>query len=143
MRDGERRFRALFDSMFQFTVLLSADCTVLEINQAALFICGLSSDTEVLGRKFWEVPWPASQAVIDRLRQGAEAAARGTFVREEHEGYRGDGGRLIVDVSTKPAYDDAGNLIYVIAEGRDVTDRKLMEESLGESEERFRSAMQF
>jgi len=143
LRHSERRFRALFDSMFQFTVLLAADGTVLEINQAALGICGLTSDSQAIGSKFWEVPWPAGNDVLARLRAAAEAAARGEFVREEHEGRRSDGGRLIVDVSTKPAYDDDGRLLYVIAEGRDVTHRKMVEESLAESEDRFRSAMQF
>ncbi len=68
LQASERRFRALFDQAFQFIALLTPDGTVLEANQTALDLGGFHS-AEIVGRRFWEIPWWA-----DKNRQ--ELAAR-------------------------------------------------------------------
>ncbi|NOR40980.1 MAG: PAS domain S-box protein, partial [Gammaproteobacteria bacterium] len=56
LKESERRFRAIFNSTFQFIGLLDPEGTILEANQTALdFIDCTNAD--VVGKLFWETPW--------------------------------------------------------------------------------------
>lgn len=136
----ERRFHAIFDNTFQFIGLLAPDGAVLEANQTALTFAGLTPD-EVIGRPLWELPWwaqsPQSRMLLrDMIRQ----AAQGQFIRQEVDLRGPDGATARIDFSLKPLRDDAGQVIYLIPEGRDITELRTAEAALQESEERFRSA---
>lgn len=139
LRESEQRFRAIFNQTFQFTGLLSPDGTVLEANQTALDFMGLCQ-ADVVGRPFWATPWwsqtPESQ---QRLQHAIAAAAAGRFVRYETEHTSADGHTISVDFSLKPVCDEAGNVVLLIPEGRDITERKRAEAALQQSEERFAS----
>ncbi len=54
--------------------------------------------------------------------------------------YRKDGALIWTEQRNKPIYDGAGNVIAIEGIARDVTRRKLDEETLRQSEERFRAA---
>ena len=138
LRESERRFHAIFDQTFQFVGLLSPDGTLLEANQTALKFRGLKR-SDVVGRPFWETPWwDISRETQDRLKAAIAEAAQGKFVRYEveHRDFSGEVGTF--DFSLKPISDDTGKVVLVIAEGRNITDRKRAEKGLRESEERYR-----
>jgi PAS domain S-box-containing protein len=121
LRDSERRFRALFDRAFQFIGLLRPDGTVLEVNQAACEAGALRRE-DAIGRPFWEARWWShSRAMSDRIRDAVRRAAEGEFVRFE-VAQRGPGDSILdVDFSLTPVKDDAGKVVLLIPEGRDVT----------------------
>jgi PAS domain S-box-containing protein len=130
LRDSERRFRALFDQTFQYISLLSPDGTVLEVNRTALDFGGLRRE-DVVGRPFWEARWwTLSPEVQRRLRASIAEAASGRLVRYEVD-VRGVGDRVAtIDFSLKPLHDEAGRVVLLIPEGRDITDRKRVEQEL-------------
>ncbi len=123
------RARILLDSTQQLVCLLDRDGNVLEAGRAVRTVPGI----EVIGRPFWEAPWwkdlPEVQA---QLRAAVAEAAAGRSVRHEVEQREGDGrtGLLSVDLSLTPVRDPAGRVAYLMAEGRDVTDRKRVEAEL-------------
>ena len=124
LRRSEERFRAIFDNNFQMTGLLDPAGAMLEANPAALAAVG-ATPGDVLGRPFWETPWWSHDADLqERLRRGVREAAAGGFVRFEATHPAPDGSLRLVDFSLKPAYDDDGRLIYLLPEGRDVTDQR-------------------
>ncbi|CAH2600477.1 Histidine kinase [Rhodovastum atsumiense] len=120
---AEARFRAIFDSQFQFITLLAPDGIVLEVNRTALDAAALTRGA-VIGRPFWETGWWL-QAARDRLRQDIARAAAGVLIRHEVE-YNGAGGRLIhVDFSLTPVRAPATqDVLWIIAEGRDITEQR-------------------
>jgi PAS domain S-box-containing protein len=139
LQASERRFRALFDQAFQFVGLLTPDGVVLEANQTALDFVGVPLG-EVQGRPFWETPWWTSAEEQARLRAAVRVASRGEMVRFETSHRRPSGQAITVDFSLKPVIDDARQVIQLIAEGRDISDRKEAEQALHEALAREQAA---
>jgi two-component system sensor histidine kinase/response regulator len=124
VRDSERRFRALFDRAFQFIGLLDPDGTLLEANQTACDAGGVTRQ-EVVGRPFWETRWWShSKDMQQRIREAVHRAAAGEFVRFEIS-QRGRGHSILeVDFSLMPVKDEAGRVVLLIPEGRDMSELK-------------------
>ncbi len=137
---GELRFRAIFDSTFQFMGLLSPDGILLEANQTALNFAGVSRG-EVIDRPFWETPWWSSCSDDQtRLRQAIATAAEGKIIQFETEHPAADGQLVSVDFSLKPIDDENGQVVLLIAEGRNITPIKQAAEALRRSEKALRES---
>jgi PAS domain S-box-containing protein len=142
LQESERRFRAIFDSMFQFIGLMQPDGTLLKANQTALDFGGLRLE-DIAGRPFWEARWwSLSPQTQERLKAAIAQAASGEFVRYEVD-VLGAGDRVItIDFSIKPVKDETGQVVLLIPEGRDISDRKRTEEALRQSESKLRAKNQ-
>ena len=130
---SEQRFRAIFDSTFQFIGLLTPDGILLEANRTALAFAGVTRE-EVVGRPLWETHWFATGPDAEaRLRAAVAAAAAGTPQRYE-EVARGRDRLASIDFSLRPLHDDAGRVVLLVPEGHDLTDLKAAEAQLRESQ---------
>ena len=130
LEDSERRFRAIFNSTYQFIGLLDPQGTLLEANQTALDFIGLSN-ADVVGKKFWETPWwNHSLALQEQLKSAIAEASSGKLVRFEALHRSKQGEQLIIDFSLKPVLNEQGETVMIIPEGRDITERRLAEEGL-------------
>ena len=128
LEDSERRFRAIFNSTFQFIGLLDTQGTVLEANQTALDFVGCSN-ADVVGKKFWDTPWWTSSPVLqDRLKAAIAEAATGKPARFEASHVGRHDQMLFIDFSLKPVFNEQGETVLIIPEGRDITERKLAED---------------
>jgi PAS domain S-box-containing protein len=130
LRESERKFRAIFDQVFQFIGLLKPDGTVLEVNEPALSFARVSFQ-DVRGRPLWEGGWwRAMPAARKQLKEAVVAAAAGRFVRYETK-LRGEGDSVIIaDFSVKPVFDPAGEPVFLIVEARDISERKRLEQEI-------------
>lgn len=141
LRNSETKFRAIFDQTYQFIGLMTPDGTLIEANRTALAFSGIV-ESEVIGKPFWETSWWIhSRELQERLRNAVKEAANGYFVRFEATHLASDGSLRYIDFSLKPVKDEAGNVTLLIPEGRDITDRKLAELALRESEETARALL--
>ena len=129
--------RITLDSMVQFVGLLDAQGTVLEINHVALDAVGIHlSDVE--GMPFWNTFWwQVSEEINATLRKSILQAAQGEFVRWDAEIYGRAGGAetIIIDASLMPVRDERGNVVFIAAEGRDITEKKTYEREIARQRE--------
>ncbi|WP_237215908.1 hybrid sensor histidine kinase/response regulator [Falsiroseomonas oryziterrae] len=134
LREGEARFRGLFNATFQFIGLLSPDGTVLEANAAMLRLGGVRA-AEVTGRPYWAAPWWPDEPEVHALLRGAVSdGAAGRFVRRETEMLDVSGRRLMVDFSVTPVRDEDGLVSLLVAEARDISSLKAAQALLHEAQ---------
>jgi PAS domain S-box-containing protein len=130
----EKLARITLDSMVQFVGLLDAQGTVLEINKVALDAVGIAL-ADVEGKPFWTTFWwQVSEEINATLRASIARAAAGEFVRWDTPIYGRAGGTetIIIDASLCPVRDDDGQVVFIAAEGRDITEKKAHEREIAQ-----------
>jgi len=138
LREKEERFRAIFNTTFQFTGLMTLDGTLIEANQSAVDFTGLKLE-DVINRPFWETHWwRGNEERVKKLKESIRLAASGKFIRYEVELQGSGDATAIFDFSIKPSFGYDGSVAMLVPEGRDITERKKAEEDLRESEEKYR-----
>jgi PAS domain S-box-containing protein len=128
--ESEQRFRAIFDSAFQFELLLDLEGRCLEANRTFLDVVGCTRE-EVAGRLLAELWWADDTARQLRLAEAVGRASTGATVQYEEE-VSALGRRLTMDFSVKPVFDAEGRVAQLLAEGRDVTERRRAQDALRE-----------
>ncbi|WP_438000987.1 ATP-binding protein [Sorangium sp. So ce185] len=121
--------RVAMNSAFQFWGLLDARGTNWESNYASVRGAGVGLG-QVHGVPFWDCRWwQGAPEAQERLKDAVRHAARGEFVRYDVEILGGNRGEEIItiDFNLKPVKDRQGNVVFMIAEGRDVTEQRRLE----------------
>ena len=139
----EKLARVILDELYEFVGLLDADGRTLEINRAALEGAGIRLD-DIAGQPFWEARWWAvSNESRDEARAMVQRAAQGEFVRCDVEVFGRDAGieTIIVDYSLTPIRDRSGRIVFLLPEGRNITDKKRAEAELARRTEELQQLL--
>jgi PAS domain S-box-containing protein len=157
LQGNEIKFRAIFDQSFQFVALLKPNGIVVEVNKVALNFAGISLD-DVVEKPFWQTRWWLEEDSLitklsltnyenlsptqEQLKKAINQAATGELIRYEADVWGADNQAITIDFSLKPLRDATGEVILLIAEGRDISERqaalrerKQVETALREREE--------
>jgi PAS domain S-box-containing protein len=142
LRENEHRLASIFntvgDVIFHLAVEPAGQFRFVSVNPAFLRVTGLSQEM-VVGRMVNEIiPEPSLTMVLGKYRQAIE---ENTIVCwEETSNY--PTGQLTGEVSIAPVFDDKGTCTHLVGSVHDITERRRMEETLRESEERFRTTLE-
>src|SRR5215204_6350776 len=142
LRKSEARYRTVLDAAFDAIVTITPDGIVRWFNSGAECIFGHSSK-EVVGQ-------PVTLLMPERyrelcvgglhryLRTGEARVVGGTI---ELVGLHQDGSEFPIEMSLGETYENGERLFTAVI--RDVTERKEVEKVIKESEERFRTLVQY
>jgi len=125
----ERKLHAIFNKSVAFIGLLLPDGTLIEANDTALYFSGLNRE-QVIGIKFWDAPWWShSDRIKQQLKNAIKKASQGQSIRYDVDVVGVDGQILTIDFSLQPVKDENDQVIYIIPEGRDISEKiKLQKE---------------
>ena len=131
---SEARFRAVFDTVLEVLVLMEPDGTVVELNRKEA-PWRHKNPHDAVGRKLWDAPtlqmYPQHKAL---MKKAVKQAAGGKLFVQEVRMEREGAPTAHLDVSVQPVHGPDGKVIYLLFEARDITDLKLAQEQLRQSQ---------
>ncbi|HWJ17991.1 MAG TPA: PAS domain S-box protein, partial [Geobacterales bacterium] len=130
---SESRFRAIFQTSYQYKGIVALDGTLLDANPTSLR--GINASlAEVIGRPFWDTPWfTATPGMPEKVLAAWEAAVKGETVRQEILMNLPIGLRCF-DFTMRPIRDARGDVVAIVPEAADITARRQAEEALRQSQ---------
>jgi PAS domain S-box-containing protein len=141
LRESEQRLRGIFDSMYDCIGLISPDGILLEANRAALEVAGCPRE-QVVGIPFWDGPlFTITPGAQEAIHDAVLRAAAGESLRFEAGLRHPSGDFRTFDISLHPVTDESGEVVLIVPEAHDITERKLMEDRLREQWEIFDTAL--
>jgi diguanylate cyclase (GGDEF)-like protein/PAS domain S-box-containing protein len=141
LRTSEQNFRSLFEnSPVGMVAIDPQNGRILQVNHIALKMIGYSAE-EILTKTVADVTPPEDMA---DSKQRYEQLAKGLVdhLYYERRYIRKDGSSFLGYSSISILKDDKGNISRFIGSTIDITERKKIEESLFESEKRFRTVIE-
>lgn len=124
-------YQLVFNNTYQFIGILDRDGILLDANATALSFVNREKK-DVIGRYFWETEWwthdPAQQEKVRQTIQSIHTHKQTVHFEVTHP--RSDGTVGYFVFSIKPLLDNNGNILYLIPEGRDITERKEAEKQI-------------
>ena len=140
----EKLARIILDEMYQFVGLLDAKGMTLEINRAALEGAGIKL-RDIQDKPFWDARWwQVSKETREKQRELCGRAAKGEFIRCDIEIYGQSSGEetIIIDFSLLPVRDQDGKIVFLLAEGRNITEKKAAQAEIARKNEELQKLLE-
>ena len=119
----------LLDGMQTFVGVLDKDGRLIFVNNSPLVAAGIE-EKEVIGKYLWDCFWFSHDDELQAIiAMDCRKVANGETVLNEVQVRMRDG-LMWVEFSMHPVYDEQGNVINMVPEGRDITERKKAEQAL-------------
>ena len=133
--ESERRYRAIVESQTDAVCRWLPDSTLTFVNDAYARLFG-KDPKQLVGMRWTElIPEGDRERVLLFYR---DLACRPRTARCEYAVNAWDGKTRWIDWTDVPLFDEQGRLVEFQSVGRDITDRKLAERALEESERQYR-----
>ena len=130
----EARLRAIFETSFGFQGLLDPDGRLLDANSTSLAAIDCTLD-DIAGMSFWDTPWFAGTPGMDAaIREAVAAVGAGAVIRQELLINLPVGGWRWFDFVLRPIFAGNGEVIAIVPEALETTERRKAEEALRQSQ---------
>jgi PAS domain S-box-containing protein len=134
-RDLEARLDAIYNTSLEYIGLMTPDGIVIDSNRASQELAG-NSRSEHAGKHFTQTPWfadsPEAATLISRAIASANA---GQSFRSELSLQCSNRDPVVFDFSLSPVRDARGTIVFLLAEGRNITEEKRIASALLKSEQ--------
>lgn len=138
---SQAQLRAIYDGTYEYIGLVSTEGIVLDCNRASLQFAGNTRE-DVIGVPFWDTPWFShTPGAAEALKKAIRDAAAGTFVRYQVRLERPAGGSITFDFSLHSLRNERGEVIFLVAEGRDITEQDRAAGQIQEDRRRWRELL--
>ncbi|WP_453953399.1 PAS domain S-box protein [Bradyrhizobium sp. USDA 377] len=133
LESNEARLRAILETSNQYQGLVNLKGELLYANKNALD--GIHAEArDVIGKPFWDTPWfTATPGMSDVAREAFRTVLQGEAVRLEMR-LRLPIGERDFEFGMRPVLDRHGNITGAVPEAVDITERRLGEEALRQSQ---------
>jgi len=137
-RERARQFDAIFNDSRTATWVLDPDGALARVNNTAREMV----DNDIgglVGESFWALPWwSQANSISTDVQQLVEKALNGSFGNAVVTQPPHIDEPRVIDLSVRPVEDGRGDLVSVVVEGVDITERVGLERDLRQSEELHR-----
>ena len=133
LEDSEQKFKNIFDHSNDAIVIFDLDSKVLEVNDVACKTLGYTRE-EIIRMPIWELKTPEYQKKLEEHRELICKSGHAVF---EVECLCKDGTVIPCEVSNRLIEYEGKAAILSFA--RDISERKMAEEALRDSEEKYRT----
>lgn len=133
LESNESRLRAILGTSNQYQGLVDLKGELLYANKTALDGIGASSE-DVIGKPLWQTPWfTGTHGMSATVREAFDTVLRGEAVGMEMR-LRLPIGERDFEFSMRPVLDRHGNITGAVPEAVDITERRVGEEALRQSQ---------
>lgn len=139
LRRSEEHFRSLIESASDIISIVDLDGTILYESPAVERVLGYKPE-EMVGRSVTDFTYPEDRTPISMLKAVARDTNGGSTTGEHRFRHR-SGDWRVLEMVGRVTSDDSG-VPHVIVNSRDITERKLSEEALSQSEEKYRTILE-
>ena len=140
LRDSELRFRTIFESEPECVKVVAANGALLEMNAAGLAMLEVASVAEANAHGLMNFIVPEQRAAFTAVHRRAMAGLRGLL---EFEVVGKHGTRRWLETHAAPMRDRNDRVVSMLGVTRDITERKLAVQALHDSNERYRSLVEW
>ncbi|MEN6320115.1 MAG: PAS domain S-box protein, partial [Syntrophaceae bacterium] len=138
LRNAEVKYRSIFENAIEGIYHTSPEGKFLAVNPAAARNLGYESPEELINA-ITDMGTQVYANTEDRDEAFRLMREHGFIKNFESRFRRKDGSIIWGSLSAHPVCDEHGNILYIEGISLDINERKLAEEALRESEERFRA----
>lgn len=129
-RKRENEMQEYIDQLITMNGKITSDGKIIMINARVLDKLNMTNE-EIISTNLWELPcWDFDEDGKNCIKAHVESAASGhtavfqQLTRDDNEEY------LILDISIKPVFNIESRVVYMVVEGRDISEQKRAEKVL-------------